>query len=225
MALTVDGRKVAAGSRDGTVHLWTLDPPGTRPLALAGHTGTVTGVAFGPDGSTVLSAGVDGVLRIWDATSGEGEELLAGRAGAIRAVACSRATGGVALAGDRLVLRDSDGRIQTLAGHEGGALCVAFSADGGYVVSGGRDEAVRVWRMADGTEVATFDGHVGAVRAVAFGPDRRHIYSGGADGTGSPVASAAGRPGGSRDQGWFLEGQSPANPESRRPIEPGGPGA
>src|SRR5207244_575982 len=105
-------------------------PPGTRPLALAGHTGTVTGVAFSPDGSAALSVGVDGALRIWDAGSAQGEELVSGAAGAIRAVACARATGGVALAGDRLVLRDSDGRIQTLAGHEGGALCVAFSADG-----------------------------------------------------------------------------------------------
>jgi WD40 repeat protein len=89
----------------------------------------------------------------------------------------------VALAGDRVVLRDADGRVQTLAGHEDGALCVAFSAEGAFVATGGRDQTVRVWRAADGAEVATFDGHVGAVRAVAFAPDRRHVYSGGADGT------------------------------------------
>src|SRR5205814_740228 len=59
VALTPDGRKVAAGARDGTVHLWTLDPPDTPPLIAKGHTGTVTGVAFTPDGSAILSAGLD----------------------------------------------------------------------------------------------------------------------------------------------------------------------
>ena len=183
VALSFDGRKVAAGDRDGMVHLWTLDPPGVRPLALPGHAGTVTGVTFAGDGAVVLSVGLDGTLRQWDAASALGEVLLLGDAGAIRAIACARTTGCLALAGDRLVLRDPDGAVRTLAGHEGGSLCVAFSGDGSLLASGGRDKAVRIWRTADGTEAATFEGHDGPVRAVAFSPDRRAVYSGGADGT------------------------------------------
>ena len=121
VALTPDGRKVAAGGRDGTVHLWTLDPSGTPPLVVNGHSGTASGVAFTPDGSAVLSAGLDGTLHLWDVDSGKGEELLRGEAGAVRAVAVHRATGCVAVAGDYLLLRELDGRVVTLEGHTGGA--------------------------------------------------------------------------------------------------------
>jgi eukaryotic-like serine/threonine-protein kinase len=193
VALTSDGRKVAAGARDGTVHLWMLDPPGTPPRAVTGHTGPVTAVAFTPDGSALLSGGADGMLRQWDVLSGRGQELLRGEAGAVRAVACAKATGCLAVAGARLLIREPEGRVVALEGHKEAALCVAFSADGTLLASGGSDHAVRVWRAADGVEVALFEDHDGPVRAVAFSPDRRFVYSGGADGTLRrwPVRSAA----------------------------------
>jgi tRNA A-37 threonylcarbamoyl transferase component Bud32 len=183
IALTPDGRRIAAGGRDGTVHVWIMDPPGTPPLALAGHVGTVTGVAFAPDGSAIHSVGLDGTLRRWDLATGEGEELVRGDAGAVRAVAVSKADESVALAGDRLILRHPDGELLTLDGHTGGALSVAFSGDGTFLVSGGSDGVVRLWRTADGSELASFEGHEGSVRAVAFSPDRRLVYSAGNDGT------------------------------------------
>lgn len=183
VAIAPDGRKVAAGSRNGTVHLWTLDPPGTPPQTLLGHTGTVTGVAFTPDGSSFLSGGVDGKLRQWDVETGQEEELMKGGAGSLQALACAKADGSLALAGDALLLRRPDGSVAALSGHQGGTLCVAFSAEGTLLASGGRDGVVRLWRTSDGGELASFEGHVGPVRAVAFGPNRRFVYSGGADGT------------------------------------------
>jgi WD40 repeat protein len=183
VALTPDGRRTAAGSRDGTVHLWALDQPGGPRRDLVGHAGTVTGVAFVPDGSAVLSVGLDGTLRQWDSETGAGEVLLHGRAGAIRAVACAIGTGSAAVAGDRLLLLTRDGQVSKLAGHEGGTLCVAFSGDGTLLASGGRDGVVRLWRPSDDTAMTTVEGHVGPVRAVAVSSDGRFVYSGGADGT------------------------------------------
>jgi eukaryotic-like serine/threonine-protein kinase len=184
LALTPDGRKVVAGARDGMVHVWTLDPPDTPTLSLRGHTGPVTGIAFSPDGVAVISGGLDGALRLWDLEARRKEELLSsGESGAVRAVACSAANGYVALAADRLRLLRSDDGLATLDGHDGPVLCVAFSADGGLLASGGTDGTVRLWRTSDGKELATLRGHEGPVRAIAVSPDRRFAYSGGADGT------------------------------------------
>ena len=82
--LTATVRKVAAGARDGTAHVWTLDQPNLPRRVLTGHAGTVTGVAFVPDGSAVLTVGLDGTLNIWDLDTGKGERVLIGDAGAIR---------------------------------------------------------------------------------------------------------------------------------------------
>lgn len=181
VAMTPDGRSVAAGDRNGKVYLWVLDPPGSAPRSFGGHLGAVTGLVFEPDGA-LLSVGMDGTLRRWDFASGRARVLRAD-AGALRGVAASRDTGCVALAGDRLVIRCPDARAVATEGHAGGTRCVAFSADGAFVASGGADGAVRLWRTSDGGVLTSFEGHEGAIQGVAVSPDRRFVYSGGADGT------------------------------------------
>ncbi|MFN7572901.1 MAG: hypothetical protein ACK5TK_15850 [Betaproteobacteria bacterium] len=68
--------------------------------------------------------------------------------------------------------------------HEGGAVCVAFSPDGKFVVTGGQDGNLRVWDVATGRSAAPLlAGHKGAVTGVAYSPDGARIVSAGVDGT------------------------------------------
>jgi serine/threonine protein kinase len=53
---------------------------------------------------------------------------------------------------------------------------VAYSPDGQLVATTSRD-AIRLWRMSDGTCLHTMRGHVGNVSAVAFSPDGRTLVS------------------------------------------------
>ncbi|NWR05177.1 DMWD protein, partial [Paradoxornis webbianus] len=52
----------------------------------------------------------------------------------------------------------------------GGLLCVCWSPDGRYVVTGGEDDLVTVWSLAEGRVVARGRGHKSWVNAVAFDP-------------------------------------------------------
>ena len=69
-----DGRRIACGSDDNAVRVWSADGAG-EPLVLRGHTGPVYGVAFSPDGARIASATRDATVRIWNA-DGSGEPAL-----------------------------------------------------------------------------------------------------------------------------------------------------
>jgi len=66
VALSGDGRFVAAGGCDGAVRVWDIEDPG-RPQArgeLPGHEGAVTGVAFHPGLPIVASGSMDGTVIV-----------------------------------------------------------------------------------------------------------------------------------------------------------------
>ena len=52
----------------------------------------------------------------------------------------------------------------------GGLICVCWSPDGKYVVTGGEDDLVTVWSFEHRRVVARGDGHKSYVNAVAFDP-------------------------------------------------------
>ncbi len=53
-------------------------------------------------------------------------------------------------------------------GHANGVESVVFSPDGAYIVTGGRDGVIRVWRKDDGVLLRELEGHSGWVYSVAF---------------------------------------------------------
>ncbi|KAF5869087.1 putative catabolite repression protein crec protein [Botrytis fragariae] len=54
----------------------------------------------------------------------------------------------------------------------GGLTCVCWSPDGKYVLSGGQDDLVSIWSMADSAIIARCTGHTSWVTDVAFDPWR-----------------------------------------------------
>src|SRR5437764_1493222 len=57
-----------AGS-DRAVRIWNT-ATGEAIKVLTGHAGETTGVAFTPDGQSVISAGSDRTVRVWNAADG-----------------------------------------------------------------------------------------------------------------------------------------------------------
>jgi len=181
VAVSPDGKRVAAGSVDRSVWVWEFAAEGPKPLQLLGHTGAVTAVAFPKLGDTLLSAAADGTVRQWDLTTGKERASLNGTVGPISGLGFQGKQ--LAVTGKTLAVRQRDGSFVRFVGHDGPVLCAAFSPCGRLLASGGSDATVRVWQSDDGTELTTLTGHIGPVRSLSFGVDAGVLYSGGEDGT------------------------------------------
>jgi WD40 repeat protein len=85
--------------------------------------------------------------------------------------------------GSHLATVSEDGTLRILALHEerllsvhrsyyGALLCVCWSPDGRYILTGGQDDLVSIWSRDEGTLVARCQGHNSWVTSVAFDPWR-----------------------------------------------------
>jgi len=171
----------------------------TTDVALIGHTGGVSCVAFGPDGHTLASGG-DVTARLWDLAARQATSVLSGETGVVSA-AFSPDGGTLAVARpDEVTLwAIATGHLTALTGCAGKVESVAFSPDGRTMASSewqppdpihgstqeGGTTTVRLWDLATGqaTELLSRQGCY-AGRALAFHPGGHILACGpGMDGT------------------------------------------
>jgi WD40 repeat protein len=136
LALSVDGRVLAAGAADGSLRCWLI--PGGGLLAASRQQGAVTAMALAGDGGVLASADTFGTVRIWAVPGGRlMVELQLPVPETVVRLAFSPDCVHIAAAGasGRLVVWDlASGAVQhTLASPTGVASGLAFSPDGRYL--------------------------------------------------------------------------------------------
>jgi WD40 repeat protein len=66
-------------------------------------------------------------------------------------------------------------------GHTRSANAVAFSPDNRWLASGGKDNVIKIWDLANGNVLRTLYGHTSNVNALAVSPDGKLLASGSGD--------------------------------------------
>ncbi len=149
-----------------------------------GHSGPVVALAFTPDGSTLVSAGEDGTVKLWEAATGrEKRTIEALHKDAIASIALSpdRKTLVVASVGGLLKLFDLDTGQEKASmevikrGEIALLLCMALAPDGKTVALGLGTGEIRLWDTDTRRMRAKWKGEDRMIFSLAFSPDGRTL--------------------------------------------------
>jgi WD40 repeat protein len=195
-----DGTKLASGGTDRIARVWDVTT-GAALVEFKEHRFPVTSVIFSADGTRIFSSAyfvnketpIEGRVHQWNAETGELLRTYRGGVKPLSSLALSP-DGALVAAGSW----DSCAFVWNVDGVEGEAPrtfggkpgplqnvhinTVAFSPDGSLLAAGSDSAWAKVYRVADGTEVANLKDGDANIGAVAFAPNGATLALGGDNG-------------------------------------------
>ena len=150
VAWSPDGATIAVQNA-GEPTLDLLDAQSLEPIRLwkHSHSGPVFSVAFSPDSRRILTASGDGIVRVWDAATGERLHDLVGHGNHVLCAVYSPDDKRIASGGIDQNIRIWDAetfeQVARLGGHEDYVYALVWGADSQQLISSSGDYTVRIW--------------------------------------------------------------------------------
>jgi WD40 repeat protein/transcriptional regulator with XRE-family HTH domain len=148
---------------------------------LVGHTNSVNGLAFSPNGRLALSGSNDQTARLWDVETGQLLRTLTGHTAKVTNTAFSP-DGQTALTSSddktaRLWNVQTGQQLLVLTCPEAVSEAV-FSPDGRYALTGSFDGTLQLWNLQQKGQAGRVFQDAFGVLAVAFSPDGQSVLTG-----------------------------------------------
>jgi len=144
--------------------------PNGRLVATAGHTLGTASVSLSPDGTRVVSCGLDRVLWLWNLDDGSDRELGKTKS-EVAALWSSDGSRFAAIDGNNVRIWFADGTLDRTFNHGAEVRVVAWTPDGSQITSAGRDGICRTWDLKGGEGVPISI----PARYLAWSPDGQHL--------------------------------------------------
>ncbi|HTR57751.1 MAG TPA: hypothetical protein VMM27_06230, partial [Casimicrobiaceae bacterium] len=166
-----------------------------RPRLFAWNAGgSLSAVAFTPDGSRAVTSGTDGTLQVWDTSTGRPVAVL-DQFFAVSSLAISADGNRIAVADSRgLQIRDVAGNGESFKRPVEAAFPIALSPDGTRVAFVTSKDALEVWTAGQAIPPGQPPAGTLSVTAIAFSPDGMHVVTGSIDATVRVWDATSGKP-------------------------------
>jgi WD domain, G-beta repeat/Anaphase-promoting complex subunit 4 WD40 domain len=184
--------RLLSGSDDMQAIVWTM-PAFTQQTDFMRHTAPILSASWASDNQTVATSSQGGVIRVWNASSGQEvhgyylDAQLPMRALAFAPTGSMLAVGGddglVRLWSELTCQQDQQGQFgnqcmdapQRLAAHTGIARALAWSPDGHLLATGGDDGTLAIWYPAQ-SQTPLLRVHLDApVLSLAWSPSGKQV--------------------------------------------------
>jgi WD40 repeat protein len=182
-----DASRLLTASLDRDIKLSDLENKSSL-LNYKGHSRGVFGICLLEDGKTLVSAGDDQSVRVWDVESGELVRSLNQHTRSVNAVALRPADGGLPMvasaASDRTIRlwQPTIGRMVCYVRLESEPLNIAWLNDGSRIVAACVDGRIRVIDPVEVKVTQDLPAIDGWAYAIAVHPSDGSVVVGGADG-------------------------------------------
>ena len=162
-------------------------PNGNNMLPAGLSPGVLLGLAWSPDGKSIVTGAGDGTIQVLDASTRSVRVTYSGHSNSISAVAWSPDGKRIASASYDQTVQVWDAQtgqtLLTYSDHNSPVLSVAWSPNGQQLLSGSEDRQLKTWDATTGKTIDTDFGHSDQVTSVAWSPNGQQVASGSADHT------------------------------------------